>query len=138
MNNFLQRLRVAIVRFMAGRHGLDELGLFTFVLGFGLSFVDMLFRTGFLSTLGFMLYLVTIFRMLSRNNAQRSAENAKFLHFKQNYKVLWKQFVTRTKNRREYKYFRCPGCKSLMRLKRGAGERDMTCPKCHTRFKQKA
>ena len=42
------------------------------------------------------------------------------------------------KNRKDYKYFKCPNCKVLLRLKRGCGEKEITCVRCQHRFKQKA
>ena len=69
---------------------------------------------------------------------KRQEENRKYLKWSANVRFQIKAFFTRQKMRKEYKYFRCPGCKSLMRLHRGRGEVEMDCPKCHTHFKKKA
>ena len=37
-----------------------------------------------------------------------------------------------------YQRFRCPNCKQLLRLKRGCGEKQITCAKCGHQFQQKA
>jgi transcription elongation factor Elf1 len=39
---------------------------------------------------------------------------------------------------KKYKYFKCPECKSWLRLPRGVGEVTVTCGKCRHAFKQKA
>ena len=76
--------------------------------------------------------------MFSRNDAKRSAENAAYLKFTRNFKTNAKQFFARVKNARRFKYFRCPECKSRLRLPRKVGEVTVTCGKCHHQFKQKA
>lgn len=138
MNNFLLKLRASLVRWMAGRHGADELGMATLFAGLILSLVSSFAGSSLLSLLGLALYVVTVFRILSRNHEARIRENQKFLSLTGNWATKTRQFFLRMKNRKDYKYFRCPGCKQLLRLKRGCGEKDITCAKCGHQFKQKA
>ena len=128
----------AMQRFMSGRYGADQLSLHLLILGIVFYLISLF--TGFfpLSLASTGLYIYTAFRMLSKNRVKRAAENTKYLSAFYQTKQKSHQTVLRLKNRKEYKYFRCPGCKSLMRLKRGQGEVEMDCPKCHTRFKQKS
>ena len=91
-----------------------------------------------LSLIGFALYIWTIFRMFSKNNEKRWEENRKYIELSSNWKTKVSQFIKRMKNRRDYKYFKCPNCKVLLRLKRGSGEKEITCVRCGFQFKQKS
>ena len=133
-----QKIKASLIRFMQGRHGPDNLSMFTLFAGLACSVLGSFTRLGLLSILGFVLYILTLFRMLSRNHEARMAENRKYVELTSGWKTRFSQFVKRTKNRREYKYFKCPNCKVLLRLKRGSGERDITCVRCGHQFKHKA
>lgn len=135
---FLQKVRSAFTRWMTGRHGMDYLGLFTLISGLALSLLGSIFRTGLLSFIGLALYITTLLRMFSRNQQARLNENQKYLELTGNVRTKSRQFFLRLKNRKEYKYFRCPGCRQLLRLKRGCGEKEITCAKCGHQFKKKA
>lgn len=134
---FLQRLKESFARFMQGRHGPDNLGMFTLITGLACSLLGSFTGIGILSLLGFALYVWTLFRMFSRNNDKRFAENRKYIELTSNWKTRIRQFVKRMKNRRDYRYFKCPNCKVLLRMKRGTGEKDITCVRCGHQFKQK-
>ena len=135
---FMQKIREAIFRFMQGRHGPDNLGMFTLFAGLICSLVSMFTGIPLLSFAGLALYVVTMFRMLSRNNEKRIAENRKYISLTSGWKTKTVQFTKRLKNRKDYKYFKCPNCKVLLRLKRGCGEKEITCVRCGHQFKQKA
>ena len=134
---FLQRLKESFARFMQGRHGPDNLGMFTLITGLACSLLGSFTGIGILSLLGFALYVWTLFRMFSRNNDKRFAENRKYIELTSNWKTRIRQFIKRMKNRRDYSYFKCPNCKVLLRMKRGTGEKDITCVRCGHQFKQK-
>ena len=138
MNAFLQKIKNALSRWMVGRHGADNLGMATLIAGIVLYLLSMIFRSGVLNILSFALYAVTIFRMLSRNNDVRTRENRKYLELTDKWKLEANRFIRRQKNRKEYKYFRCPKCKQLLRMKRGSGEKEITCAKCGNRFTKKS
>jgi len=135
---FWQRIKMSLANFMQGRHGPDNLGMFTLIAGLVTSLLGSFTGIGLLSLTGFGLYVWTIFRMLSRNNDKRIAENRKYIDLTSNWKTKSGQFAKRMKNRRDYKYFKCPNCKVLLRLKRGGGEKDITCVRCGHQFKQKS
>lgn len=136
--NFLQRLKESLARFMVGRHGPDNLGMFTLLSGLVASLLGSFTGIGLFSLVGFALYVTTVFRMLSRNNTKRIEENRKYIDLTSNWKLKSAQFTKRLKNRKDYKYFKCPNCKVLLRIKRGAGEKDITCVRCGHQFKQKS
>ena len=136
--NFRDKIKASMARMMAGRHGTDNLGIFTLIAGLVLSLAGSMTGVGMLGFLGLVLYVVTIFRMLSRNQEARVRENQKYVELTGNWTTKISQFFRRMMNRKEYKYFRCPNCKQLLRLKRGCGEKQITCAKCGHQFQQKA
>lgn len=133
-----EKIKLAYMRLMNGRYGADELSMFCVIAGLVLNMVDGFIGTGILSLAGFGLYVWSIFRMFSRNIEKRAAENAWYQARFNLVATKLRQFWVRTKNRKEYKYFRCPGCRSLMRLKRGSGDKHIVCPKCKREFDQHA
>ncbi len=135
---FMDKIRAAMTRFMAGRYGSDHLGMATLMAGVALYILSMIFGSGILSFLSFVLYGITLFRMLSRNTEARRMENQKYLQITEKWRLEWSRFIRRQKNRKEYKYFRCPKCRQLLRLKRGCGEKEVTCAKCGHSFTTKA
>ena len=136
--SFFQRIRQSLARFMTGRHGADNLGMFTLLAGLAFSLRGSFTRVGILSLIGFALYIITLFRMFSRNHEKRTAENRKYIELTSGWKTKIRQFTRRMKNRRDYRYFKCPNCKVLLRMKRGSGEKDITCVRCGHQFRQKS
>ena len=133
-----QRIKFALQRFMMGRHGADQLSFALLIAGVVLSMVFSL--TGFtvFYLLGLAAYIWGIFRMFSRNEAKRANENLRWVGFWRELTTNVKQFFVRLKNMRKYRYFKCPECKSRLRLPRKVGEVTVTCGKCHHQFRQKA
>ena len=134
----LEKIKAGLVKFMAGRRGADELSLALLIAGALLSLLSTILHTPVLSLLSMAVYIYTLFRMFSRNLEKRHAENAAFLKFWNGMTSGIRQFFNRLKNMKKYKYFKCPECKSRLRLPRGVGEVTVTCGKCHHAFKQKA
>ena len=131
-------MKQSVRKWMSGRYGADQLAVFTLILGLVLSILGSIFRSGLIEFLGLVLYLWTVFRMFSRNTEARRKENRKFLETTGQWKRKAQQFMRRMKNRKEYKYFKCPQCRQLLRLKRGCGEKTVTCAKCGHQFQKKA
>lgn len=147
--SFWERIKQSFRSLMNGRHGADQFsmallwtGLISYLLGSILgsiqgsvlwSLIGLL-----LNVVGFAAYVYTIFRMFSRNNDKRNEENRKYNRLMDQAKTKNKQRSMRFKNRKTYKYFKCPSCKSWLRLPRGKGVVTVTCSRCHTSFTEKA
>ena len=132
------RIKMALAGFMQGRNGVDNLGWHALWTGLILSLVSSFLGSMLLSLAGNVLYFYALFRMLSRNVVKRQAENNRYVSFMNNWQKEVKQFFLRLKGTKEYKYFRCPSCKNRLRLRRGCGEKHITCPVCRHQFDQKA
>ena len=134
----LQKMKDGLQKLMQGRHGADELSLALLIAGVVLSALSGATGIGLLYPLSLALYILSIYRMFSKNLVRRSAENTKFIGLWSGWKRSVRQFVNRLKNIRKYKYFKCPECQSRIRLPRKVGEVTVTCGKCRHTFKQRA
>ncbi|MCI6242067.1 MAG: hypothetical protein PUF81_00630 [Lachnospiraceae bacterium] len=121
-------------RFMQGRNGVDELARMHSWLVLILLLVGMFTRIGLFSLLALGLLIYMYFRVFSRNTSKRYEENRKYLDFRYNRTVAWNRFKKRFAQRRDYKFFKCPMCRQEVRVPRGHGKIEITCPKCREKF----
>ena len=133
-----QKIKNGFRNFMMGRHGSDQLSFALLVAGIVLSLLTSITGIIIFYYIGLAAYIWAIFRMFSKNRVKRSAENQKYLNFRNNFKSNISQFFVRLKNAKKYRYFRCPECKARLRLPRKVGEVTVTCGKCRHQFRQKA
>lgn len=82
-------IRQALMRFMYGRNGIDQLGTFMILLYLIVWVVQLISHWFFLIIFEYLLLILVLFRMLSRNVARRRAENAKFLQVVRPIKSFW-------------------------------------------------
>ena len=132
---FFTRLQMAMARFMTGRNGMDNLAYHALWGSVIFSLLSIFLPVGFIST---VLLVYAVFRMLSRNIGKRQAENARYIQFSEKVGREVRQFFARLKGMKTHKYFRCPSCRNRLRMKRGSGEKTITCPVCRHQFTQKA
>jgi uncharacterized paraquat-inducible protein A len=122
---------------MAGRYGPDHLNTALVVLALVIGFVSSLVQFVYLVYLSYLIFALALFRMLSRNIPRRRAENDRFLRFYSPVKQRIKAFFRRLKERKTHAFFKCPSCKNRLRVPRGKGKLQITCPKCGERFIKK-
>jgi uncharacterized C2H2 Zn-finger protein len=140
MRNFLRN-------FMIGRYGPDHLGIAVIILSFTLSVLYAILGYMPLLFLSYVAFALVLYRMLSRDIYRRRAENDKFIRYWWPVRTRTKRLVANVKHRKTHRLFKCPGCKSTLRvpksmpserapLKSGA-KLQITCPKCGERFTRK-
>ncbi|MCL1854259.1 MAG: hypothetical protein FWF86_00875 [Clostridia bacterium] len=134
---FWHKIKQAIRSYMAGRYGSDTLNRTLLRLGIVLYLLGALLRLNALLLPGLAAYITCAFRMFSRNRAKRSAEERRYLAWKNRRNKQWKQAKARFRNRKEFTYFKCPGCRAWLKLPRGAGVVTVTCGRCQNSFTQK-
>ena len=136
--SFLKMLSRRFMAFMSGRNGFDQLSMAILIGSLLLQLAGSLTGLNVILFLSIALYGWALFRIFSKRNPSRTAENQKFLAWWTPISTKTRQFFLRLKLRRQYKYFKCPQCGALLRMSRGAGEKDICCPKCQNRFKMKS
>lgn len=135
--SFFSKMQNALANWMQGRNGPDNLGFTALVAAIVFSLLS-LFRLPLASLLSMLCYVYALWRMLSRNVAKRQEENRQFMDKTGHAQTEIRQFFLRLRSIKTYKYFRCPQCKTRLRLKRGCGEKHVTCPKCQHKFDERA
>lgn len=119
---------------MQGRYGSDELNntLYgAFILCWLLTLItkkSVFYYIGW-AALGYSLY-----RSFSRNHMKRSSERLWFLKKLDQLKRLPKQWKQRWEQRKTHKFYRCRQCGVMIRVPRGKGQIEITCPKCGYKF----
>lgn len=141
-------------RFMQGRNGVDELSKFLNRVGFVVVITAILcsiltfafanhamqaavvFRILYyvLFGIGLLLFILCYFRIFSRKVAKRQAENTRYLYRKQHVKRFFSTKKQEWRDRKQYRYFKCPKCRQRMRAPRHKGKIRVTCQKCANVF----
>ena len=134
MRNWLQRV-------MAGRYGVDEYSRFLNIVALVSLMLSILFNNG-LSVFFWLLAIIslvwTYFRMFSRNTYKRRAENNAYLTIRYNMTRKLSGLKQRMKQKRYYRFYKCPKCGITTRVPKGKGKIRITCPKCGEIFQRKS
>ena len=123
--------------FMMGRYGLDQLSVALLIFSFSLTFIASLLGIPYLGILCYALLGIYLFRVLSRDIARRRQENYRFLKYWYPVKAFFTRYSRRIKDCRQYRYYRCVNCKRELRVPRGKGRIQISCPHCHQQFIKK-
>ena len=127
-------MREKFYRFMSGRNGVDDLARVHSWIVLALLLIGLVTRIGLFSILALAMIIYMYFRVFSKNTVKRSEENQKYLNFRYNRTVSWNRFKKRMSQSRDYRFFKCPLCKQEVRVPRGHGKIEITCPKCREKF----
>lgn len=120
-------------RMMIGRYGNDALNQFLMVVSL-VAFVPYWFtRWAVFSFIILALLVIVYFRMFSRNLYKRAAENQRFLAW---FTPLRQKMAGRRMQMqdKEHRYYKCPNCTRTLRVPRGRGRIEITCPHCKHSF----
>ena len=134
-------MREKLTRFMVGRNGNDQLNLFLYAVDAVLLIAATLIggqvgRWMFAAVLVLLGYIY--FRMFSRNLTKRREENGKFLRLLYSVQAGLKIRREKWVQRKDYKFFTCPSCKTTLRVPRGNGKIKIVCRKCGNTFTGKS
>lgn len=127
-----------VAGFFYGRYGSDTLnkvltGIYlTWLIVF--TIVDIFISSIVFSIIGWCtilaMFILVMFRMMSRNIYKRRRENEKFCGF---FKLRRNKF----RDRKTHVYRKCKACKAILRLPKAKGKHSVVCPKCRSRFEVK-
>ncbi|MBS7298924.1 MAG: hypothetical protein KIG65_07580 [Eubacteriales bacterium] len=117
-------------RFMIGRYGFDKLGQ-----ALAIASAVLMILSGFLGSvcvaLSYTLLILCIFRILSKNTVYRMNENRKYMELSNKVKAYLKR------DRKYYRYFKCPNCRKITKVPKHKGKIAITCPHCRYEFVKK-
>lgn len=149
----MNRFGMWFANLMRGRYGTDNLNRFLLIVAFVLIIIDMFLRWRLLHLLTVVLLIYIYCRMFSRNINARYRENQKFLQFAARFRkgrsgggygsyggysggTSGFGGAGKTKDK-THKILRCPGCGEKLRVPKGAGKINISCPHCGTKFVKK-
>lgn len=134
-------MRERIIRFMAGRNGNDQLNRFLLGLTLLLLLLSVIFSASVgrvLSSFVLLLLVICYYRMFSRDLLRRSEENGRYLRALETIRGALRLKKQQWVQRRDYKFFRCPSCRTVLRVPRGRGKLKIVCRKCGSSFTGKS
>lgn len=137
MRGFMQRIAI----FMQGRYGNDKFNNFLYIVFLVLWFINIFVwnRTASLVIDLLMLTVIAyaLFRALSRNINKRSLENRTFTKIFDSVKNRVTLTQKKFRDRKEFRYIKCPVCKAQLRVKNKKGNHVVRCPRCGSEFDKK-
>ena len=148
------RFRERFARFMYGRYGFDELGRLLLYITLLLMIFSTVFRWPVASFICLFVFILSYFRIFSRNINKRSYENDRYLCLKGKVLDAFRRAFGKKGEKKdgqrsccncykgavyeaEYKVFKCPDCKQKLRVPRGKGRIQITCRRCGREFIKK-
>ena len=131
-------MREKLRQFMIGRYGTDGLNQFLSIASLVLLLIAIISRVSLFTYLGAALLIFCYYRTFSRNISKRTEENYKFYTLKDRVDNKFKGWKEQWANRKVYHYYRCPQCRQKLRVPRGRGRIQISCPRCGTQFTKKS
>lgn len=127
-------MRAWLNNLFSGRQGMDELSKAMFWWGLAamlLSGISVTLLNGVLSSLlswiGLLLIIFCFVRAFSRNLPRRELENTAYLAFLDKQRRKLENKKDRFRQRKDFKFFKCPGCGTILRVPRGKGKIHINC-----------
>lgn len=132
-----------LARFFQGRNGTDQLNLALLVFSLLANVIARFSGILLLSNIALAFMFLALFRMVSRNIPRRQSENAWFMQktagFWQRFPqfsrpfgntAYYRQAPKAKKDKKNYRYFKCPTCRQGLRAPKGKGKLKITCHNC--------
>lgn len=134
MSNYLRGLMFKFQRFMVGRYGFDEFSKFLLIsaiVAYGLS---LFIFGGIFRLISGAILIYTYYRFFSKKIYKRREELNVYIATKRKITGKFNLQKKMWKERKTYKYFKCPNCKSVWRFPKGKGKIEITCRNCKTKM----
>lgn len=123
----MSRWKEKITKFLNDRYGMDDLGKTVFVASLIVYILGVSMQNSVLALAAMLGFLVFLFRACSGDHWEREEENRVYL----SYIKLWK---LRYENRSTARIYMCKRCGRYIRVPRGKGKIQITCPGCGTKI----
>ena len=133
-------MKQKLANFLQGRYGTDQFTKALMVLWMVIFVISLFSRDGFrdiLAVCSLALAFYIVFRTLSRKIQARAYENQMFLAKTQKIRDYMRLRRDMWQQRKDYKFFKCPSCKAVMRVPKGKGNIRIVCRKCGNAFEKR-
>lgn len=124
-------------RFMIGRNGVDQLSTALIIAYFMISMLVSFTGIKTLMIIGYILWGVCLFRILSRDIIKRRKENMVFLQWWNKISYKFRNKSNEIKSMKTHRIYKCPNCKLKLRVPKGKGKVTITCSRCKTEFSKR-
>lgn len=130
MKQWLNDLNRRFQRWMIGRYGTDELSRFLNYLGLVFLILSFFKPLRNLYVIAWIAIIYSYYRCFSKNIIRRSKERDIYMRYSGKV-ASWIQLRKRIfKERSTHRYFRCPKCRTMIRVPKGKGKIVITCTRC--------
>ena len=126
-----------MVQFLYGRNGFDSLARVANAAAILVLVINIFVNSAALYFLWMLFFGYSLFRIFSKNIPKRYAENQKFLSMTDIPRRYLKLARLQWKDRSVSRYYICRSCHQQIRVPKGKGRIEITCPKCGERFIKK-
>lgn len=122
----MEQIKNKMNNWFNGRYGMDDFGKVIIWASVILYILGSIFKNTFFWVLSLFGVVVFFYRFFSKETYARSEENCKFMR----YIKLWK---LKYEYRKTARIYMCPNCGKMIRVPKGKGKIQVTCPNCsHT------
>lgn len=128
--SFLQKMTMKIQQFMVGRYGSDRFSLFLSIVGMLFTFLGNFRTLRALYFVGLAIIVYGLYRSFSKNFEARRKELNWYMRMSEKPRAEMKLMMNKIRDRKTHKYFKCKNCKTVLRVPKGRGKIEITCPKC--------
>lgn len=127
-------MKYKIAAFFANRNGMDDLSKVmiwgSLIILLTSQFIPVAWLSSAIYTLSLVVIIYAYVRVFSKKLDKRQAENNAYLSWLCQLKQCWQQ-------RKTHKFYRCPKCKTVLRVPKGKGKINITCRSCGEKFIKK-
>lgn len=131
-------MKEKLMRFMYGRYGIDSLGKLLIAVALISMLIAGWTNSSLLSILSWFCIIYAYFRMFSRNVYKRSSENQWYLNKTAKIRNFFSHQKYMMQQRKTHHIYKCPTCRQKIRVPKGRGKIEISCPKCQTKFIKKS
>lgn len=133
----MNKIKYKLQRFFRNRYGADPLGLALVGTSLISSILASITRIGLFSIVSMIIMAYEIYRMFSKNYVKRRIENDHYMEYKTIVQRRWKVIRNSLQDRNNH-YYMCPKCHQIVRVPKGRGKIEITCPSCRNKFVKKS
>ena len=127
-------MRDKFIRFMMGRYGIDEFSRFMICAAVVFSILNLFIGHGIFYIIAVALMIYSFYRIFSKDHVKRSTENARYKYYMEKFTRWFDKEKSVMKQRKTQHIYTCGVCKQKIRIPKGKGKIEITCPKCGYKF----
>ena len=137
MKRWFNEIGKKIQRWCEGAYGYDELGMFLILSSLIILLFGYIPGMRFLSVLSMVPLFWALFRCFSRNKYMRYSELEEYIKIKKKINEKLKLYQNKWRDRKTHCYVKCKHCGAILRVPKGKGNIEITCPRCGNKTSKK-